>query len=305
MCNIFKKSKVLIAVALIVIVAGLAIFGFLGFNQTVDHKMSYEVKVEIDQNVTAEDDTTASALLEKTVNDYLADKDISDAKFAFQKMDEGSVLIYKFNKDVELDESELVDYVQPKLDEKFTAGVVEVSAEYSEVVANDGENLGWVLLSIGIAIAVAFIYAVIMEKLAGAVAVICSSVFAGLISFALTALARVPAFPLLGVSIALATALGAALSISTVNKLKQEYKVAVANGKADLNGVINSAMKGECKKYLFVCIASLVACVALSAFFAPYVMFVGLHALVAGLSSACGAYALTPVLWGSIKSEKK
>ena len=305
MCNIFKKSKVLIIVALIVIVAGLAMFGFLGFNQTVDHKTSFEVKVEIDQNVTADDETTASALLENTVNEYFNNNNIKTAKYAFQKLDEGNVLIYKFSKDVELDVDALVNYVQPKITEKFGADVVEVSANYSEVITNDGDYLGWVLLSIAIAVAVVFVYAVIMEKLAGSVAVISSAVLAGLISFALTALVRIPAFSMIGVTVAVATALGAALSISTVNNLKQELKVATANGKADLGDIVSDTMNGECKKYLFVIIASAVACVALSAFLAPYLMFVGLHALVVGLSATCGAYALTPVLWGAIKGAKK
>ena len=298
MSAVFNKVKVFVIVALIVLVAGMAMFGFLGFNQTLDHKASYEVKIEIDQNV--DDERT---VLENSAKDYFEDKGIKFADYSIQKLDDGNILIFKFKEDIKLDKQALIDYVQSKVD--ADKDIVEVSAEYSAVLTSNNAWLGWVLLSIGIALVASFVYAAIMEKLAGAVAVICSSVLSGALCVALVALTRLPANPVIGVSIALAMAIGAVLSIATANKLKTELKVASSNGKVNLGELTAKVMCGECKKYVFVGTIILIGAIALSAFIVPTMMFVGGQFLVAGASALCGAYVLTPILWAAIKGAKK
>lgn len=298
MSAIFNKVKLLVIAALVILVAGLAVFGFVGFNQTVDNKTSYEVKVEIDQNVKDE-----RSILESASKEYFEKNNIADAGYAFQKLDDGNVLVFKFNKNINLDKQAFVDYVQAKVD--ADKDVVEVSAEYSLVKTSGNAWLGYALLSIAIALVAAFVYAVIMEKLAGAVAVICSSVLAGLLSIALVALTRLPANPVISVTVAIAMAFGAILSIATVNKLKEEFKVAASNGKVNIDELTVKTMSGECKKYLLIGGAFVVGAIALSVFIVPGIMFVGGQLLVAGASALCGAYVMTPVLWATIKSAKK
>lgn len=296
-----KKSKLLVVLSLILIVAGLAVFGFMGFNQTVDNKECFEARIEIDQNIDLDNGKTAREVLETAAKDYFVAKNIKTADYALQKLDDGNVLVFKFNEDVKLDADAFAEEIQ----KNFDKDIIEVSAEYSSVLTNDGAWLVWVGASIAIALVLVFVYALIMEKLAGSVAVLVSSLLAGVLAFALTALTRLPAYPFVGVTVALSAILGAVLSISTVGKLKEEYKVATANGKVDLPTLLTNVMNGECKKYVFVCIAVLIASIALSAFIVPYLMFVGAHVLVAGLSATCGAYAISPILWGAIKGSKK
>ena len=100
-------------------------------------------------------------------------------------------------------------------------------------------------------------------------------------------------------------AFGAILSIATVNKLKEEFKVAASNGKVNIDELTVKTMSGECKKYLLIGGAFVVGAIALSAFILPGMMFVGGQLLVAGASALCGAYVMTPVLWATIKSAKK
>ena len=46
-----NKLKIWTVITLILIVAGMAIFGIFGFNQTVDYGNAYETDITVEQNV--------------------------------------------------------------------------------------------------------------------------------------------------------------------------------------------------------------------------------------------------------------
>ena len=305
MCGLSKKYKLFIVVALIVLVVGMAILGFVGSNQTIDNKFGYEVEISIDQNV-----GNATDVLKSSADSYFDEKGIDIVKYAYQELDDGETLVYKFNKDVKLDKVDLETYIQDKLDTKvvdadknaITAGTVEVSAEYSSVIGNDNFQFGWLLLSLGLAVVASFVYALFMGKLSGAVATVSSAVLSSLLFVALISIVRLPAYPIFGVAIAISAITSAILSIATVGALREELKN--SNAKFATNELVEKVMKRECKKYLFSAIAVAVASVALSAFIVPNMMFVGGQLLVAGLCGVCVAYFTAPMLWIAIKGNK-
>ena len=104
-----KKSKLFVVLSLVLIVAGLAVFGFMGFNQTVDKKECFEAKITIDQSF---DD--AKATLVSASKAYLDENNIKAADYAVQKLEDGNVFVYKFNKDVKLDTDAFAKYVHSR-----------------------------------------------------------------------------------------------------------------------------------------------------------------------------------------------
>lgn len=306
MNRLLKKYKLFIVISLIILVAGMALLGFVGLNQTVDNKFSYEVEINIDQNV-----GNAKEVLKSSAESYFDQKDIDTVGYAYQEFDDGKIIVYKFKENVKLNVSELEVYIQDKLDTKVVdadknaipAGTVEVSAEYASVIGNDNLQFGWLLLSLGIAIVASFIYALIMEKLSGALATIGSSVLSAVLFVALISIVRVPAYPNFGVAIAISAVVCAVLSIATVGRLKEEFKN--SNAKYATSELVEKVMKKESKKYLFTAIAVAVSAVALSAFIVPNMMFVGAQLLLSGLCGLSVAYFTAPLIWLAIKGNKK
>ncbi|MBQ6921890.1 MAG: hypothetical protein IJQ66_02255, partial [Clostridia bacterium] len=68
MMKIFAKTKIWLIIALSVVVVGVAMFAFLGFNQTPDYRNSYEVQVAVDQNV-----KNSAAIAKENAEKYFAE----------------------------------------------------------------------------------------------------------------------------------------------------------------------------------------------------------------------------------------
>ena len=293
MNRLAKKYKLFIVITLVVLVVGMAIFGFFGFNQAIDYSKGYEVRVSIDQNT-----PSARQILQSSTEQYFDSNGFNPVDYATQQLNDGKIIVYKFDKDIKLDTQDLKEHIQENLNENITANV-----EYDLVLGNGEIQIGWLLLGIGIGLVATFIYALIMEKLSGAVAMLCSSVVSALAFTSILSLVRLPSAPAFSASLVLAIALSAVLSLTTVAKLKESYKNSV--NKPDVIELTEKVMKNEGKKYLFVAIAVGVCAVALSAFLVPYIMFAGGQILLAGLSATVVSYFVTPLLWSAIKSEKK
>ena len=72
-------SKIFIILSLVIVVAGMALLGFLGLNQTVDYSDGYEMTVYA-KNV-LEDDAVA---MKEATDEYLAQKGLSSNQFTTQ-----------------------------------------------------------------------------------------------------------------------------------------------------------------------------------------------------------------------------
>ncbi len=302
-----KKYKLFIVIALAVLVIGMTFFGIFGFNQAIDFKNSYEVKVSIDNSV-----GNAKSVLKSSTDKFFEDKGIDTSEYAFQEMYDGKTLVYKLNQKANITEEEITIYVQDKIDtlvkdangNLIGADTIEVTAKYSSVIGNDYFEIGWLLLAIGVGAIVIFVYALIMEKLSGATATIFSSILAGLLFVALMGITRLPAYPFVGFGIALSIFLSGALAISTLSRCKEELKN-TANAKLSTWQIADKVMAKELRKYLFIAVAIAVSAVALFAFITPYLMIVAGQLVLAGICALCSSYFGAPLIWASIKGRKK
>ena len=299
MNGVMKKIKWFVIVTLIVLVGGMTVFGVMGFNDTVDYKPSYEMQVSVDQSI-----EQAKTILKTSADKYLLDNGISHAEYAYQEMDDGKVLVYKFCEDVTERVSGLKEYIDTALQGDEVAKGALATVEVNQVDGDNFSQICWILLGIGITLVVAFLYTLIMEKLASAVAVLCSSVVSFLLFFSLMALTRLPAATFVGALSAVSVALSAALSVTTVNAYKSEIKESV-KGKISHCDIADKVAKKECKKYLFALIIALVSAVAISAFLVPYMMILGAQIAIASVSAVVAAYFTTPLIWTLIKKDKK
>jgi hypothetical protein len=289
MCKLNLKSKLFIVISLVVLVVGMALLS-VGLNQTVDYKNSFEVRVSINQR-------TAIETIRTETEKFFDDNGINAKDYAYQELGEGKILIYKFSKEVPAKVNELQAYLQSNLE-----GTLKATVEIDEVVTNQSEINGYIALALGIAVIAIFIYAVIMEKLAGSVATVCASLLSGLLFISLISITRIPAYPFVGVTTALAVALGAGMSVSTINRLNEEYKNS-ANKNSTFE-IAEKVGKAECLKYLFTAIILLVVSATISAFFVPYMMIVGGQIALAGICALAVSYLGAPLLWAVIKGKK-
>ncbi len=299
MDKLAKKYKLFIIITLVLVVVGMTLFGIFGFNNTVDFKDSYEVKVSIEQSV--ED---AKTTLKTSADEYLNSKDIKAVDYCAQQLDNGKTLVYKFDKDVNIDDADMKNFIQTKFDNSNLVGIT-VNAEYAFVRGNNPFNVGAVVLAVGIALVIAFLFMLIMEKLSGAVAMISTSVISAIAFISLLAIVRLPAEPVVAISIATAMVLSAVLSSTTVAKCSEKYKIASAQSKPNAFTVAEEVMASENMKYLVTAIIILVASVAISAFIVPYLMFAGIQLLLAGLVALAVSYFGCPLMWALIKGGKK
>lgn len=296
MNGLIKKFKWFIVATLAILVVGMTLFGIFGFNNTVDYKKSYEVQVSIDQNV---DD--AVKILKETTDKFFETNGISDEGYAFQTQDNGTTLIYKFSS---LSDAQLakINGLESVLNAALASTSAEATVEPNVVFGSNDLQSGWVILALGIAMVAIFIYLLIMEKLASAVAVICSSALSMLLFVALMAITRIPAIPFVEALACLAGIIGAVLAVTTVGRYREEIKN--TTGKFSAASVADAVAKKDKKKYLLALIAILVAAVAVAAFFVPYIMIMGAQIAIAGLVATFSAYFMTPFMWVLIKGRK-
>ncbi len=283
------KNKLFVIITLVLLVVGMTLFGVLGFNQTVDNKKSYEVRVSVTLNIQESKET----LLTET-NAFFNEKGIKPQNYAFQTIGEGKTLIYKFNKQVDV--SGLQEHLKSKIENN------DVVVENNEVIGNSKFDIGWLLLALGLSALAIFVYAIIMEKLAASVAVISSSVASFVMFVALMGILRIPAYPFVGVSMAVSMILGAALSLATSTRLREEYKNVE---RPDVKEISEKVMKEEGKKYLSALVAVAIGAIALSVFLSAYMVVVAGQLVVAGLVGCAMSYFLTPIIWSAIKGRKK
>ncbi len=291
--NAYKsKNKLFIIITLALILIGMTVFGIFGFNQTVDYSNGYEVRVSVDQGFEG-----ATDILAKETNEYFAQNGIKSKNYAFQEADEGSLLIYKFSDKVPASIDGLESYLDAKLaDADFTS--VSADVEVNQVIGNKKFDAGMLTIALCLGVLGIFIFALIMEKVAVAVATIGSAVVSFLLFLSLIAILRIPAYPFVGVGLALSVAISSLMSITSARVMRLTYK---SKDKPNAKQIADSVMDKEGKKYLFILIAFLVAGVAISALFVPYMMIVGAQLVILGLVSVVSAYFVTPLIWSAIK----
>lgn len=295
--GVMNKMKYFVISCLVILVVGMTLLGIFGLNKPIDYSDRYEINVSV-----AIDDDSIKATMKETTDKFFEDENISVE--AIQIQEDGMSLIYKFNDD----QTSIVEQLKQILDAKLSVnpqmGNNEVAVVCNYVGQGSLVQPLKMVLAYGIAIVAIFVYMLIMNKLASAVAVVCSSVASVIAFIAMLAITRIPAVPFVEFSAMLAGALGALLSVSTVSRYREELKNTVAN-KFSVNEIADNVSKTELKKYVYVLVAIVIASVAVSAFFMRYLLIIGGQLLVAGLVSALCAYFMTPLIWTAIKGKHK
>ena len=297
-CKINKLTKILIVAFLVLVVAGMAVLGFVGLNNTTDYSKGYEVQVSVDNIRDGE-----QAIAETSAKEYF--KQVGLKNYTVQSMDDGinAVIIFKFNEDVTFKVSGLEEFVQQSLGADAIA-IAEV--DVVETLASNSPNIWSFVLGIAIAVVAIFVYTIIIEKLAGSVATLISSVGAGLLSVALIALTRVPANPLFLISIALSMLIASGIAITLVNRYRAEMK---NEGSAKLSNaeIAQAVTKGEYKKFAILGGALVVFALmfaVLGLIGVAHMFNVCIHLLIVGVSAFIPSIVAAPVFWPLLAKKK-
>lgn len=295
MKGVMSKMRYFLVATLAIILVGVTLFGIFGFNQTADYKDSYELKVGIDRKAEG-----AFELLSESVEEYF-DANAKDVRYALQTIDGGKTIILKFNEDVSSKVEGAKEFLQAKFDDANLN--VKVSADLYEV--NPGvSKVQWKLfIAGGIALVVVFIYALIFEKLAGALATIFSSIVSAIMFIALMGITRIPANPFVLSAGIISSALASILAISTTSRYREEAKN-TANEKLSASELVDKISLKEKSKYIllvgFVAVIGIVTAVCGLGYF----IWAGAQLILAGVSAAFTAYFGTPLIWQAVKSRK-
>lgn len=297
--SVTGKYKIWILIAVLVIAAGFALFGVFGFNQTADFKNGFSVSVKVDANI-----GKASEILEETSKEYLSGKGLNYDRV--EVLDNGGELVYYFSSSVKdvVDVNELQNSVKQAFAGEEILSGLNVTATVEETVNYTDNHAATIAIAGGIAVVIMFVYALIAEKLSGAVAAIASSVISGLICFALMGITRIPALPFMSYTLPVSVLFGFAYSIVMVNRFNSAAKT-VAGGKTSAFDIADRESIQSLLKCSFTTGAMIVFAIALLALGSSLVKILGLQIIIVAISSLFSAFAFSGLIWAGIKSSVK
>lgn len=293
------KYKIWILIAVVVIAAGFALFGIFGFNQTADYKDCFSVSVKVDANI-----GKASEILEESSENYLKEKNLNYDRV--EVIDDGGELVYYFTSSVKdvVDVSELENSVKQALSVEDILSGLNVTATVDETVSFVDNHAATIAIAGGIVLVIAFIYALIVEKLSGAVAAIASAVISGLTFFALMGITRIPTLPFMAYTLPISVLFGFAYSIVMVNRFNSSAKT-VAGEKTSAFDIADKESMQSLLKCTFTTGAMIVFAIALLALGSSLVKILGLQIIMVAISSLFSAFAFSGLVWASIKGSGK
>lgn len=293
---IIDKIKIWIVVTLAVIVAGMFVLGFVGFNNTVDYKESYQVVIDVEEDL---NDSIKIAKVE--AEKFFTQKGLASKSYATQTLDTG-VVIYKFADDVSDKIDGLEDQIQDALNQKGLMFEVSVKTEKAYPSSNGFDfNL---LLAGGIALVALFIYLCIMEKASGALSVLGASIIALLTFVSLVAIVRVPASPFVTAMMIASALLSAVLSSFMLGRFRNETR-SVANEKVANIDIAKKVSNDSALTMIITLGAIVVSTIALVVVGTGYLKLLGIQILIAGVSAVFASSVWTPAIWSVVRKAKK
>ncbi len=288
--SLINKLKILVIAVVLIVVAGLAVLGFVGFNNTVDFKKSYEVSVSLTQDVNG-----SFEIAKSSAEKYFAEKKQQPVEYALQNGDDG--FVFKFESLSGISKTELEAYINKALEGKKAVASVEVD----EVVPEIYLQVGKLAIALGVALVACFIYLLITHKGASSLSAMFSSVIAGLTFIALVALTRVPAYPFVSALLLGSVALSLMLSAGMLNRFKEEIKL---NEKASSDEIAGKVIKDSLLRYVFIFVALLAVSAVFVAVGSVPLKFIGLQLVVATFAGISCSLLFTPIFWSLIKGKK-
>ncbi len=296
-----RKFKITFIIMLAVILAGMAVLGIFGLNNTADFSAAYEVHVGIDQNIDGSPEVVDTA-----ARDYFTSVGVKISDYATQTLDDGATYVYKLNSLGDLVEEDLQRAIDGAIADSEFSNLVGSVDVYSTAVGDNTEDYLYVLLAIGIAVVAYFIYSLIAEKAAGGVAVLCVSVFSALVYISFVAITRVPEAPVFGAVLAGTIALSSLLAAGMCNRFRETEKL-VTEEKLTPADIAQKGASMSVKRMNFMLVGFAAAAVAFAVcgiLFSYYLAFFGAHLLIAAVSAYFTSMTVTPAIWSAVKGTK-
>ncbi len=292
-------TKIFMIFTLVLIVAGMAILGFLDFNQPVDNKNSYEISITA-SNVLADDATK----MKNAADDYFnANNKKNNAAYATQVVGDGETLIYKFHNDP----SNLVDGVTQAVTAAVPAVAGDVEVNVYQTINRNNSQLLAILLTAGITAVALLIYLLILEKpssgLAIFVSVFASSLISVLVYVSAVAASRLPASPFITTFAFVTAAISAVFSFVIATRCNQLLKF--QENKGDRFEIASKITSASILRVGIVAGAFVVAAVLIAAIAPTYFKFAGAHLAVAALSATLSTLLFGGLFWALIKGKTK
>ena len=292
MNSLNKKSKFFIVILLAVIVAGMAMFAFLGFNKSVDYSNGYQIEISQDNFL----EGTVS-LTEQTAKDYFANNGIKIEEYATQTNTDKTTVIYKTSYNFAGKEEALKTAIETALGEN--AKLIETEVKVYEANAKTNEDVLMLSIALAIALVVYFIYELIADKGALAFTIILSAILSGIAFFSLMAITRIPAVPFVMVNLLISVIVSALITTTFVNRIKETSKIAEYEKLSKID-IVNICLKNSRLRFVIIGSALLIASVAFMAF-GGYSLFFGLQLLVATVASCLTSVMGAPIIYTALK----
>ena len=283
--SIVNKFKLWIVLTLSVIVAGLAVLGFLGFNNAIADKPYYEVSVSVDQDV-----KSSAQITEKASRDFFDINGIPYASYSVQKTGLNTKFLFKFDRDVTEAIVGLEEYVEAQINDAERN--VEVKLYQAESMTNI--NLIKILVCALVSLVIVFVVSAISYKLKSAVAIILSSIVSVLTFIAITALTRLPVIPFITINSFASLIISVALSLFVVNGYHEIQKVS-GNEKLSSAEIVDLSVKTKLLSILTFAGVLLAMSIGVCLGFG-YSLFLALQILVVNVCALYSSIVITPLL---------
>ena len=297
--KILNKSRIWIIITVAILVVGLTLLTIFGFNNGVDFKNTFEVKITASEGINNVTDT-----IEVSSTEYFAENGISYSSYATQVTESG--VIYKFSyKPTELNVTKLQEYVANAVEEIEGLAGIEISVEgpYQTAVYYP-TNVWFLILTIVLSLIAIFAYLCFMEKVAGAISVVATSILSTIVYTAFLALTRIPVLPYYLATLISTFIITAVISVVIVNRCR-ELRKNVGNDKlADIQ-VSDKATVSSLFRVAFMLGALVLSGLALLIVGNGYLRFLGLQLIALALTSAFVSLAFTGTIWAFFNKGKK
>lgn len=294
----YKKIVIALTIFLVMMVTTGVMLNFMGYNKTVDYKDSYEMQISIDQNVENFVD-----VLKTSASKALSENGLNAVQFSYQELDDGAVLVYKFDQDVTEKLEIIKTSVQASVDNQIKDVPLKVDVKVYSTKGLGMQNVDKVLIALGIAVVAIALYNLIMNKLSGCVATLAAGLVSFLITNNLFIITRLPIEPYTAMFAGIAQTLSAIVSSLLVTGYKAELK-----NSANKVSTFEVAEKVSLSfNKILIALAIVIALISVLIIVTGWIntLYLGLGVLLSSITSIVCSYVVTPVVWAYVKGSKK
>lgn len=285
MMSVVSKWKIWLIAVLVIIVAGMTIFGVIGNNQSIQYKEHYELSVSV-----KDIKDTDKKVFKDAVDKYLGDNDLHDVKYAFSTEEDGGKLFYVFTDDVSNHVEGVKNAVKAAIPSGYNVETecLVVSPIYTQ------PNLNIIYVAVIFAV-VSFIYLLFLEKIVAALTSLCTSVIGGLLFISLASIIRVPANPYLIYVTAGVFALSSAISSIFSHMAKDKFEKSAE--KLSYSQVADNIANKNLIANVFMNAGFIVAAVAFISVGSMQLKFLGIQLVLASLVITFIGLFISPCIW--------